>query len=116
MSEEDELVNVLVFKFYMPDYDFQSKAVVVPLRRGASIRELTNDAKLHFLKYGIRPIGKIHRKHAEMMRDGRITYDVRCTTMARHDIEYFRGIPWKPWKRARRRPPLKRSTWKRARG
>jgi hypothetical protein len=115
MSEDDELVNVLVFKFYMPDYDFQSKPFIVPLRRGASLRELAIDAKLRFLKYGIRPIGKIHRKHAEMMRDGRITYDVRSTTMAREDIEHARGIPWAPWRKARRRPPLKRTTWKRAR-
>jgi len=101
MSEDDELVNVLVFKFYMPDYDFQSKPFIVPLRRGASLKELTNDAKLRFLKYGLRPIGKIKRKHAEMMRDGRITYEVRSTTMTRDEIEHARGIPWTRWKRAR---------------
>jgi hypothetical protein len=114
MSKYEEL-PVLVFKFYMPDYDFQSKPFIVPLRREASLKELTNDAKLRFLKYGIRPIGKISRTHAEMMRDGRITYSVRSTTMAREDIEHARGIPWTPWKRTRRRPPLKRPAWKRAR-
>lgn len=114
MSEDDELVNVLVFKFYMPEYDFQSKPFIVPMRCGMTLREATNDAKLRFLKYGIKPIGKIHRKHAEMMRDGRITYDVRSTTMARHDIKYGLGIPRAPWKRAGRRPPLKRPTRKKA--
>jgi hypothetical protein len=116
MSEDGELVNVLVFKFYMPEYDFQSKPFIVPMGHGKTLREAIIDAKLRFLKYGIKPIGKIHRKHAEMMRDGRITYSVRSTTMAREDTEHAGGIPWTPWKRARRRPPLKRPTWKRVRG
>jgi len=113
IEDYEELINVLVFKFYMPEYDFQSKPIAVEIKEGITIREALNQAKLDFLKYGVRPLGRIHRSHVEMLKDGRITWDEpERLTISRAEFERIKKRTF--WKRARAKQ-AKRKPWKRAR-
>jgi hypothetical protein len=113
VEDYEELVNVLVFKFYMPDYEFQSKPIAVETKEGMTMRQALNQAKLDFLKYGLRPLGRMHRSHAGMMKDGRITWDEpERLTMSRAEFERIKKRTF--WKRARAKQ-AKRKPWKRAR-
>jgi hypothetical protein len=74
MSRMTEGEDVLVFHFYMPDYDYQGKPIVVSLWQvnKYGYKEVAIRAKNQFLKYGLKPVGAVHSTHKRMMQDGRI--------------------------------------------
>jgi hypothetical protein len=74
MTEGEEGEDVLVFHFYLPDYDYQGKPVVVSLWQvnKYGYKEVAIRAKHQFLKNHLKPLGKIHPTHSRMLQDGRI--------------------------------------------
>jgi RNA polymerase-interacting CarD/CdnL/TRCF family regulator len=107
-GEEGELLNVLVFKFYIADYGMQSKPFIVPLSnvRDQPMREVAQKAKLDFLMHGLKhPEGGPSRKQLRLLRDGRLTHTVRLARMTRSQIGNVLERSEKKWKR-----------WKRTRG
>jgi hypothetical protein len=74
MTEGEEGEDVLVFHFYMPDYDYQGKPIVASLWQVNQLgyKEVLRRAKNQFLKNHLKPLRKIHPSHSRMMQDGRI--------------------------------------------
>jgi len=87
-----QLKSYLLFKFYIPEYDFQSAPI--PIDREEAIKRgygwALREAQRRFLKDGIKPIGKIHPSHKILLEDGRITHDVRARRLSEKQANLMR--------------------------
>jgi hypothetical protein len=102
----DELLNVYVIKFYMPEYGSQSPPFIVPITQGMTLRDaliIARDRYLNWLQHDRAKWGKYHPSHVKMWEDGRITHSERFARMTRNEIAMAEArAKQKLWKKARR--------------
>ena len=108
------LQSYIVFKFYVPEYGIQSRPIPI---KASEIDKYgwrwgVMKAIDVFMAYGLQPIGKIHRTHARLWQDGRMTYMPKFKKMTPEQVsEMIHGIaPPRKRVKVRKKPKV---GWKR---
>ena len=108
------LQDYIVIKFYVPEYGIQSRPIPIKASKIDKYgwKWAVRQARDVFLAYGLKPIGEIHRSHAGLWQDGRMTYKPKLRKLTPEQVsEMIGGIsPPRKKPKVRKKPKI---GWKR---